>query len=107
MIEVANHDSTRIRSKTTIERVLRGLFGYDPETVAFTWNMLHTRELIERGTDIKYMLYMCMYFKGYDTYVAYSSRLGCDAGIFATWVWFLAERVAQLDIVSMYLYMFF
>jgi hypothetical protein len=69
MIEVANLYSTRILSKTTIERVLRRLFGYDPETVAFTWNMLHTKELIERGTDIKYLLYMCMYIKGYDTYV--------------------------------------
>jgi hypothetical protein len=100
MLLLLNLTTTSIANEESIERSIRATFGFDPSTVALVWNMLVAHNVLPRGTKVKYLLYMCSYFKIYATLDVHCRMFKVTYPTFSSWVWFFAKAIANLNIVS-------
>jgi hypothetical protein len=91
---------TNTSSAVSIERRTHSAFGFDAKTVAITWNMLHTKNLIEKKAKLKYLLFTIAFFKSYNTYDQLCQRFFVSYPTVSEWIWYFAFHIAQLDIVS-------
>ena len=91
---------TNIASAIIIERQIRSLFGLDAKTVALVWNMMFTKNLIEKKARLKYLLITIAFFKTYSTYDQVCQRFLISYPTLNYWIWYVAFHFANLDIVS-------
>jgi hypothetical protein len=107
MMILMNMEETNIKNKFTINRCIRNHFGIEAAVVLCVWKLLY-KQYNELPTcmRIKHLLWMFSYFKSYGEYEQYCTRYKCAANTFRSWVWYLAKLVAELDIVSIYMYFF-
>ena len=101
MLELMTFEKHNITSVDKVTRHCRSAFGFESHIVCIVWNLL-----IQQGNvDIKVysvvnLLWMLAYFKGYSEEDEYICKFSCSGNSFRQKVWYLAERVAGLDIVS-------
>jgi hypothetical protein len=100
MFKMMNMASSNITCETTINRRIRSSFGVTADVVLAIWQILIKKGKLKEKTRIKHLLYMLAYFKTYAAYEVFSSRFQCTEKTFSTWVWYMADQVATLDIVS-------
>ena len=92
---------TNIASAIIIERQIRSLFGLDAKTVALVWNMMFTKNLIEKKARLKYLLITIAFFKTYSTYDQVCQRFLISYPTLNYWIWYFALHIANLDVVSL------
>jgi hypothetical protein len=86
-----------------INRHCRNAFGFDSHVVCIVWNLVINGGAVDLSTySIKHLLWMLAYFKGYEEEDEYIRKFKCCGNNFRNKVWYLAERVASLEIVSLY-----
>jgi hypothetical protein len=100
MLLLCNLQNKKITNGKQLARHIRSTFGFDPETVVETWNRLQFHYRLPANARIKHLLFMCVFFKSYGTYDHYSQIYNVSYRTFFTWVWFFAELVANLSVVS-------
>jgi hypothetical protein len=102
MYKLAKLHKKKLTNNNEIERHLRSAFGFDAVTIALTWNMLVKFIVMPNCARIKYLLYMCSFLKTNCTYSYYSQFFEVSYRTFYTWVWYFAENVAKLPVVSIF-----
>jgi hypothetical protein len=100
MLALLKLNKKKINSNATINRVIRNSFGCTADVVAVVWNKLIVNFEMHKFAKIKNLLWMCSYFKSYLEYEHYATIYNCTEKTFRYWVWYLAELVSKLEIVS-------
>jgi hypothetical protein len=100
MCAMLNIHEKNIRNNATINRHIRSTFGCTADVVAVIWNLLMKNFEVHKYTKLKNLLWMCSYFKTYLEYEHYAIIYGVTEKTFRYWVWYLADLVSKLKIVS-------
>jgi hypothetical protein len=100
MEQIVGIPRTRVLCAITIERQTRSLFGLDAKTVAVTWNLLFSKNVLEKAARLKYLLMTIAFFKTYNTYEQLCQRFFVSYPTASYWIWYFAFHIANLDIVS-------
>jgi hypothetical protein len=75
-------------------------FGINATIAAVVWNTLNNAVTLEQGARLEYLFWMLSYFKSYGEWDQYSVKYGVDTKTFSSWVWYFANLVSKLKVVS-------
>jgi hypothetical protein len=103
MLELMMLDKRNITFTDKITRHCRNAFGFESHIVCIVWNLIISQGSIDLNVySVLHLLWMLAYFKGYLDEEENISKFKCSGNIFGDKVWYSAERVANLQIVSIY-----
>ena len=94
------HDRS-INSVLEIDRICKSSYGFSKITILSIWNKLVTSYSdLDSKLQVKHLLWMLMFFKSYCNELEYCVKVDSCVAVFRERVWYVAHKIAMLDIVS-------
>jgi hypothetical protein len=101
MLDVMMLDKRNITSSEKITHHCRNAFGFESHIVCLVWNLILNEGSVDVTVySVLHLLWMLAYFKGYSEEEEYICKFKCCGNIFREKVWYLADCVASIQIVS-------
>jgi hypothetical protein len=112
------HCKTALRIQSTnfhlveLDRRIRSMFGFPPNIIAQTWNLIAENNKTPEGCLFKHLLWALAYLKLYLPYDCYAGIFNTCVATYRKWVWALLETISGLNVVgpivpqTLYLYIY-